>query len=358
MNKTKLQPPRANYSFLSDAMNLKGMNQDQLIRIITDLKLINQCNQLKQLEQLVVEKFLSIVQGVVGIIRIGDFSKQTYYSKERIISTYRTYLKLEKEFNRDGFWDFFQSVHKITLLDYQNSRQEMIQVIHIPIQTQEKKIGSINILGSPIEKLTPEEIYHISLIAEIAAVRIEAMLEAEEMARLANEDGLTRLFNRRYFEEIAEHDLERARRYHESAALIMLDIDHFKKINDTYGHPAGDHILKQLAMLLNRTMRKADWIARYGGEEFIIYLPGPSPEQAISAANRLRSIIEKQEILYQGHTIHISASIGLSLLQPNDSLENLIQRADDNLYQAKKNGRNRVVSDTPNTPVHSHSHIQ
>lgn len=356
MSINKLQPPRANYSFLSDVMNLKIMSQDQLIRIITDMKLINQCNQIKELEQLVVEKFLSIVQGIVGIIKIEELSKRTYYNKERIISTYKTYLQLEKEFSRESFWDFFQSINKITLLDYRSSQEEMVQVIHIPIQTEQKKIGSINILGSPIEKLNQEEIYHISLIAEITAVRIQALFEAEEKTRLANEDGLTQLFNRRYFEEIVGHDVERARRYNESAALIMLDIDYFKKINDTYGHPAGDFILQQLAQILKKTMRKADWIARYGGEEFIIYMPNTSLEQAFLAANRLRKIIRQSEMVFQEHTIRLSVSVGLSMLKEKDSLEQLIQKSDDNLYQAKKSGRNRVISDAPMSPSHSHSH--
>jgi diguanylate cyclase (GGDEF)-like protein len=167
----------------------------------------------------------------------------------------------------------------------------------------------------------------------------------QELIDLATLDGLTGVFNRREFNRRFKNELERAQRYHHNCCLIMFDIDHFKKLNDTYGHPAGDEALKHFANLLKTQVRPADVVARYGGEEFGVILPETEIAKAVEVAERLRKLIETQTVaISTEQTIHITSSIGISVF-PQDASEtySLLEAADQALYAAKRSGRNRVI---------------
>ncbi|MBO5947836.1 diguanylate cyclase [bacterium] len=156
-------------------------------------------------------------------------------------------------------------------------------------------------------------------------------------------DGLTSLYNRRYFFENIEREFERSRRYKSDLSIAMLDIDYFKHINDTYGHQAGDLVLKDLARILTKTLRKTDLIFRYGGEEIIILLPETSLYQALIPLERLRKIIEKRTIQYLDKEFNYTTSIGIAEKTPEIiTNEELIAHADKALYKAKNSGRNKV----------------
>lgn len=165
----------------------------------------------------------------------------------------------------------------------------------------------------------------------------------EQLRKQAMHDSLTGLFNRRYLDEMLERELARAKREGPPLTVMMLDIDHFKKLNDTYGHPAGDEVLRSLAARLREHSRAEDIPCRYGGEEFLLVLPNMSRDDALTRGEHWRQDIEMMRIEVGGLTLSITISIGIATF-PNhgDTRETLIQAADKALYTAKHNGRNRV----------------
>lgn len=175
----------------------------------------------------------------------------------------------------------------------------------------------------------------------IAIVRdITERRRSEEMLlQLATTDTLTGIFNRRYFSASLETEIKRAQRYRTPLALILFDIDQFKRINDIFGHPVGDLVLKHLADLVSEKIREHDIFARWGGEEFVILAPNNGSDGASKLAEKLRMEIEKY-CFPEVRTV--ACSFGVTALQADDKAENLLKRADEALYQAKKMGRNRV----------------
>lgn len=167
---------------------------------------------------------------------------------------------------------------------------------------------------------------------------------AREMERLATTDPLTGLYNRRVLLDRSEETVERVRRYGRAASIIMMDIDHFKSVNDTFGHDIGDRVLKRVAEVLRGTLRKAgDLVARFGGEEFAVLVPETNIEGALILAERLRLAVEQTEIDTPMGPRSFTASFGVAALEDGDgSVETAIKRADEALYRAKNGGRNRV----------------
>lgn len=166
----------------------------------------------------------------------------------------------------------------------------------------------------------------------------------EEFKELANTDPLTHLYNRRFFTEQAEKEYQRAKRYSLFMTLISIDVDHFKRINDQFGHPAGDQVLREIAKQLEANLRQPDILARIGGEEFSILLPETSAQSAMVFAERIRK--EQSELKITGDwqgEINISVSIGVSsFISTDNAFDDLFSRADKALYQAKNSGRNKV----------------
>ena len=166
----------------------------------------------------------------------------------------------------------------------------------------------------------------------------------EEIYRMTIVDGLTQIHNKRYLFEALEKELIRARRYERDLSVLMFDIDFFKRINDQYGHLAGDHVLRDLARIVQDRIRRDEVFARYGGEEFVIVLPETSLAGAVALAENLRARVGSHGFAFQGEQIPVTISIGCALLQDDKAATDLIQRADEKLYQAKRSGRNRVCS--------------
>ena len=167
----------------------------------------------------------------------------------------------------------------------------------------------------------------------------------EEIYRLSTVDGLTQIFNKRYFLETLERELSRARRYDRPLALVMFDIDHFKQCNDTFGHRAGDFVLREVADVVRERARKVDVLARYGGEEFAMILPEIDIRGATAFAEKIRAMIGESKFMFEGRHIPVTISIGVAELTPDvATYDDLIKRADARLYKAKQTGRNRVVA--------------
>jgi diguanylate cyclase (GGDEF)-like protein len=167
--------------------------------------------------------------------------------------------------------------------------------------------------------------------------------DQEQVARLVNFDSLTGLFNRRAILEMLDGQIAHVRRYGDKLSVLMMDIDYFKGINDTYGHMVGDDVLEKVAALLQRKMRDTNTAGRYGGDEFVITLPKTDLSSAVVVAERIRKVIKTTKMKDPwGNVFGVTVSQGLTTYEPGDEIASLISRADDALYRAKHNGRDRV----------------
>lgn len=176
----------------------------------------------------------------------------------------------------------------------------------------------------------------------------------DEIYKLTTTDGLTQIYNKRYFLKEMEREMSRSLRYDRELTLVMLDIDHFKAINDTYGHLAGDHILRQVARRIKEHIRRDDVFGRYGGEEFILMLPELGKVQGAHLGEKLRRLIDGEPFIFDNISIPITMSMGVAdLVEYRDAVAALgdpelnpfafVKISDDRLYVAKQTGRNRVV---------------
>lgn len=165
----------------------------------------------------------------------------------------------------------------------------------------------------------------------------------ETIYRMTIMDGLTNVHNKRYLIESLEREIPRANRHQRALSVLLFDLDHFKNVNDTYGHIAGDYVLKEVAAVASRRLRPDDVLGRYGGEEFGVVLPETDLEGAAAIAEELRALIESHVFEFEGERIPVTASIGCSELPNADATAmEIIKAADVKLYEAKRSGRNRV----------------
>lgn len=212
------------------------------------------------------------------------------------------------------------------------------------LSSRSKVLGTFAIYhGDPIVPKA-DDIERITFAANLAAIAIENRSAQEELERRAYTDYLTGLANRRHFLEQAESELVRTMRYERGLSLLMLDLDHFKAINDTYGHKVGDLVLKKLSEICRAALRDVDLVGRMGGEEFAVLLPETESDQAMQAAERLRTAIARAHVpLGSGLPLRFTASLGVTTLREKDAnIDMLLNQADQALYQAKNEGRNRV----------------
>jgi len=226
----------------------------------------------------------------------------------------------------------------------------------LPLTRHGELIGSLH-LGStnPDRYCTSCGTNFLERLAEIVAICLENTLSQERLKLLGLTDALTGVQNRRYFEHRCQIEISQARRHKHPLACMFLDIDKFKRINDTYGHQTGDEVLMSVANFIQLQLRVGDTIARYGGEEFIVLLPQTDMYHACQIAERMRGCIAEENIYAQsGHSINLTISIGISMLPIEDpAVENhqladrMVAAADKALYQAKHGGRNQVICGQP-----------
>jgi diguanylate cyclase (GGDEF)-like protein len=195
---------------------------------------------------------------------------------------------------------------------------------------------------------TNNEIGHICVViydvTEVACNRLLLQASNQQLQQLSSTDRLTSLYNRGHWEEALKLEYAKFSRYGHVAALIMFDIDHFKQVNDTYGHPFGDQVIQRVASVAKDMVRDADVLGRYGGEEFAVLLPGTDQEGGRILAERLREAIEAAEVFFEGERVAFTVSLGVAQLTAEVAeYKQLIERADRALYASKKGGRNRVT---------------
>ncbi|TET84029.1 MAG: diguanylate cyclase [Desulfobacteraceae bacterium] len=228
-------------------------------------------------------------------------------------------------------------------------------VFIILLTAKDSKDDIIRGLGAGADDYLTKPFSHAELVARLNTGK--RVLELERSLKDANEeirilsitDPLTGTYNRGYLTERLPQEIKRARRYSRALSIILCDIDHFKKVNDTYGHLVGDRVLKDFAQCIRHSIRQdVDWTARYGGEEFLIVLPETDVNGASVMAERLKSELSQRVTETQGKKISITASFGVAGFGPDTpdemiSPEAMISKADKYLYQAKREGRNRAM---------------
>jgi len=221
----------------------------------------------------------------------------------------------------------------------------MLSDMVIPLRARGRMIGAFRVSGRTRHAFEPEDFDILERCADLTAVAVENQRLLQRTRRLSEIDGLTGVTNHRHFVELLRQEVDRSSRGGRPLSLVMADIDDFKSINDTHGHPAGDAVLRHVAQVLAGLLRRTDVVARYGGEEFVAMLPEAGPEPAASIAETMRAEVERRSCSSTAleRPLAVRISLGVASL-PDDagSVAELIAAADRGLYQAKREGKNRV----------------
>ena len=297
----------------------------------------------------IAEKFVELVFGMVSSSAVGFFladrgrlkiiakkgfepENQTFYSK----GTYFDLILKNKQSLHFSHLDGKQGVYPFKIADTKS-------FLGIPIMSEKEVLGILAVTSKEPDAISSFQGHLLSIVADQAAMSVTNAQLHKEVEKLAVTDGLTGLYNHRHFQARLSEEFQRIERIPQSLSLMILDIDHFKKINDAYGHPAGDTVLTHLAGILKKTLRGIDILARYGGEEFAAVLVGTESSGAKKMAERLRLSVMDTPFYIEENKLTITLSIGVAIY-PQDAAtkEKLIDKADQALYYAKKNGRNQV----------------
>jgi diguanylate cyclase (GGDEF)-like protein len=219
----------------------------------------------------------------------------------------------------------------------------------VPVITDDAVIALMRLSRPSKKPFTADELRFLEAVANQTALALERVKLIAFLENLSITDALTGIANRRHFEWRLSEEIERARRYKYPLSALMMDLDHFKQVNDNYGHQIGDIVLQQVAQRLRRILRRTDFLARYGGEEFIVLAPQTPADRALILAERLRQVIAESPIpVADNLQIHITISIGVAVFPNHAQNESeLIGAADAALYKAKQMGRNRVCMFEP-----------
>jgi diguanylate cyclase (GGDEF)-like protein len=216
----------------------------------------------------------------------------------------------------------------------------------VPMLAHGEALGVLTLSPAPDEaQATRAERFAEQIGLAVANLRLRDSLRTQ-----AVRDGLTGLYNRRYFEEAAERELSRAKRYRRSLVFMVLDVDHFKRFNDTHGHDAGDLLLREVGQLLRSSVRQSDVACRYGGEEFVLIMPESSPDEALRRADQIRESFHRLGLSHQGKVLgSVTVSIGIAAYPDHGrDRDAIVRNADAALYRAKREGRDRALIAPPN----------
>jgi diguanylate cyclase (GGDEF)-like protein len=217
-------------------------------------------------------------------------------------------------------------------------------IICIPLKSKHNVLGVIQLINCALENFSDNEMFFLHALCDYAAIAIDNARAVERIQELTITDDCTGLYNARHLYKTLESEVYRSQRFGYEFSVIFIDLDHFKQVNDTYGHLAGDAVLREAARRMQNSIRQYDSIGRYGGEEFLILFPGCSATDTYAQADRLRKQLGQAEMSVNDQSLRITASFGVTSAMPGETWteEALIRKADEALYVAKKSGRNRV----------------
>ena len=253
--------------------------------------------------------------------------------------------------------------HYSWLLDDIDNRQLCESAALLPLIRSERIIGALMLISSDVNRYqTSHGTEFLQKLSAMTAVAIENCLNQQRLKEIGYQDALTQAYNRRYFDLRFKDEIERCLRNKDDLACMFLDVDFFKKVNDTYGHHIGDLVLIRMVSIIKEQVRACDVVARYGGEEFAVVLPGADINVAREIAERLRINVHNEKHVFYEYELTISVSVGFTTLSSldvtsvhdsEDIAQQLLDHADQALYSAKENGRNQVVIYSNETPIKS-----
>lgn len=351
---------KANIALKSNSDNSA---QTRLNNILNDLLLKSVfANEFRNLsdflnyERILVEKLFSLMSSFVEYSVAGVFFASPDDYAENILYIDTLGRNINKSVLSDVQYDFFKKMEEFKSL--KDTKFEVVRIllgkeldykfsdlkskIIIPLIFDKKLIGGICFYTRQNMDYASFRYFDIMISELLAIFKMKYQYTEKEFMSVL--DGLTGLYNRRQFEIGLEQEYNRTKRHPSDFSLAILDIDFFKKVNDTYGHQYGDYVLKTVANLMKQAFRKTDLLYRYGGEELIMIMPETNIEGAIIPVQRLRRMIEEYDFDYNGVKTKVTASIGLTMNYPEfNSPAELLKSADEALYKAKESGRNRVV---------------
>lgn len=337
--------------------------QTRLNAILNDLLLKSMfSNEFRNLsdflnyERIMVEKLFSLLSAFVEYHVAGVFFASPDDFAENILYIDTLGRNLSKNLLSDINYDFFRTMedHK----SIKNSKFEVVRMILgkelecefsdltskiiIPLIFDKKLIGGICFYTKQEMDYSSFRYFDIMISELLAIFKMKYQYNEKEFMSVL--DGLTGLYNRRQFEISLEQEFNRTRRHPSDFSLAILDIDFFKKVNDTYGHQYGDYVLKTVADIMKNCFRKTDLLYRYGGEELVIIMPETNIEGATIPVQRLRRMVEEYDFDYNGVKAKVTISIGLTMnFQTINNSTDILKSADEALYRAKESGRNRVI---------------
>ncbi|MBI1214487.1 MAG: diguanylate cyclase [Alphaproteobacteria bacterium] len=279
------------------------------------------------------EEGVVVIDGAHAIVMFNKGAQHIFgYSEEEAVGARLDLLLPER----------FQMQHDVMIDEYGQSGPDtrLMGQRSRPIYGR-RKDGEEFILSAQIMRLGgPSDRFYAAVFRDVS----QNKKAEEELLRLASTDPLTGAYNRREFGQLAEREALRANRYNHALSLLMLDIDHFKKLNDTYGHSAGDKVLQRVTTLCVNTLRNVDVFGRWGGEEFVALLPETDVEGAAIIGERLRKLISESVLTYNDQKINFSVSVGVVQYKDGETrLDGALSRADSAVYDAKKAGRNQIA---------------
>ncbi|MCF6201408.1 MAG: GGDEF domain-containing protein, partial [Hydrogenimonas sp.] len=299
-----------------------------------------------------LNKYVNSAENILQITVIDKSGEVVVSSNRDLIGKYFDVDKLGKE---QIVWLEGRPVYRMLadglIFGGNKSKQLILLIDATPYKHNEHRLLQTALITSVIALLIA---LFIARAIYFSAIR-ESKEEKERLERLVKErtheiellsktDGLTGLWNRRYLEEMLEIEFKRARRYNHNVSIAVVDLDHFKQINDNYGHMAGDEVLRQVSSHIRSCIRETDFVGRYGGEEIVVILPETDIKTAQLIAEKIRETIESHPVHFNDDTIKVTSSIGISNLRAeHKDYHEVFAEADEALYRAKEGGRNRVV---------------
>jgi diguanylate cyclase (GGDEF)-like protein len=322
------------------------------------IRLFSSSIQIDELLERVVTKSTEVLGDTAFIVLSGDTGQlklEAAFStnRERLVKMMMTTVNLgERAFSADLLSDVLVRREPVLIPNMQQAnmtpemkaiveKHSVMSLLAVPIQTKDAVLGAFISLATETRMFTNEDLSTASALADFTAIALENAGLFAELQRSAITDSLTGVYNTRFFHEILGRETARAERYSTPLALLMIDIDTFKLVNDTFGHVVGNKVLTQIAKTLEHSVRNTDFVFRCGGDEFGVVLPGTDLEGAMHVAEKILHRVENGDILPSlGYSGRVTVSIGLSEYHRGSHFETLVAEADQALYMSKRASKN------------------
>jgi len=322
------------------------------------IRLFSSSIQIAELLERVVSKSTEVLGDTAFIVLssdTGSLKLEAAFSKdrERLMKMLVSSVNIDREsLNRGLLSEVLIRKHSVVIQNLQQTemsselkavveKHSLVSLLAVPIQTKEMVLGAFISLSSQTRQLSNDDLSTATALADFTAIALENAGLFAELQRSAITDSLTAVYNTRFFHEILARETARADRYSTPLSLLMIDVDAFKLVNDTFGHVVGNKVLTQIARTIQNTVRNTDFVFRCGGDEFGVVLPGTNLEGAMYVAEKILQKVETSEILASfGYSGPVTVSIGLSDYTPGSHFETLVAEADQALYACKRSSKN------------------